>query len=170
MSEIARQANIQASLKQSSTPDVSLELEHIRHYLELADDQSHQLHSYVKGSEGVDISNRIGWLLDDVQNILAKVQDTLYPDDRIATTTTDNSQLLMDLLSSPEPIHFGTLILPTIEQLSQLADPINTAYQYAASQGDDTLCQLLQQIKSQMDDMYPKLIKPGETLPDEINA
>ena len=87
MSEIARQKNIENHPERSSIPDVSMKLEHMRHYLELADEQHNQLHKYVCGTDDVDISNRIGWLLDDLLNILAQVHDTLYPDGRIAITT-----------------------------------------------------------------------------------
>lgn len=85
MSEIARQKNVQTHLERSSVPDVSLELEHIRHYLELADEQHDFLHDYVEDN-GLDISNRMGWLLDDLLNMLAKVQDILYPNDKAVTT------------------------------------------------------------------------------------
>lgn len=86
MSEIARQKNIENHPERSSIPDVSMELEHIRHYLVLVDEQHDFLHDYVEDN-GLDISNRIGWLLDDLLNMLAQVHDTLYPDGRIATTT-----------------------------------------------------------------------------------
>lgn len=68
-------------------PDVSLKLEHMRHYLVLADVQHGQLHGRAHDEESVDISNRLGWLLADVFNMLVDVQNTLYPDGRIATTT-----------------------------------------------------------------------------------
>jgi len=70
-------------------------------------------------------------------------------------------------ISKPEPIHIGTLILPTIDQLCQLAGLIDTAAQYAAGHGDETLYQMLQQIKSQMDDLHPRFIESGEAQPDK---
>lgn len=77
----------------------------------------------------------------------------------------DERQQIIDLCSGlvpPEPIHYGTLVLPAIEQLSHLSDSIDTAYQYAAGHADENLCQMLQQIRSQMDALYPRLIEPGE--------
>lgn len=85
MSEIARQKNIQTHLERSSATDVSMKLERIRHYLVLADEQHDFLHDYVEDN-GTDISNRIGWLLDDLLNMLAEVQDILYPNDKAVTT------------------------------------------------------------------------------------
>lgn len=70
-------------------------------------------------------------------------------------------------ISKPEPIHIGTLILPTINQLSKLAGSIEAAAQYAAGHSDETLCQMLQQIKSQMDDLHPRFIESGEDQPTE---
>ncbi|SJZ35847.1 hypothetical protein SAMN02745119_00225 [Trichlorobacter thiogenes] len=69
-------------------------------------------------------------------------------------------------ISKPEPIHFGTLILPSINQLSQLADSIDAANQYAAGHGDETLCQMLKQIQCQMDGLYPRLIEPETPAPE----
>jgi len=90
MSEIARQKNIENHLERQAAPDVSMKLERIRHYLVLVDEQHDFLHDYVEDN-GLDISNRIGWLLDDLLNMLAQVQDTLYPDGWIATTTTQGA-------------------------------------------------------------------------------
>lgn len=72
-------------------PDVSLKLEHMRHYLVLADVQHGQLHGCAHDEESVDISNRLGWLLADVFNMLVEVQNTLYPDGKLATTTTQGA-------------------------------------------------------------------------------
>ncbi|SJZ35876.1 hypothetical protein SAMN02745119_00226 [Trichlorobacter thiogenes] len=69
-------------------PDVSLKLEHMRHYLVLADEQHGQLHGRAYDEESVEVSNRLGWLLDDVLNMLVEVQNTLYPNDRIAPVAT----------------------------------------------------------------------------------
>jgi|GEM_PF-4440945 molecular chaperone GrpE (heat shock protein) len=70
-------------------------------------------------------------------------------------------------ISKKEPIHIGTLILPTITQILRLADSISAANQYAADHGDETLRQMLQQIKSQMDDLHPRFIESGEDQPTE---
>lgn len=68
-------------------PDVSLGLEHIRHYLLLADEQQERLHGQLRDKDNIEVSNRLGWLLDDVQSILADVQATLYPNDKQPITT-----------------------------------------------------------------------------------
>jgi hypothetical protein len=65
-------------------PDVSMTLEHIRHYLVLTEEQSNKLHVLIEDEETKDISNRIGWLLDDALKMLKEAHDTLYPDGSIA--------------------------------------------------------------------------------------
>lgn len=93
------------------------------------------------------------------QDCMQRVADAVA---NINQTSADNTQLLRDLLSSPEPIHFGTLIFPTIKQFNQMSDLIDATCLYAAGHGDETLCQMLQQIRSQMDALHPRLIEPGE--------
>ncbi len=127
-------------------PDVSMKLEHIRHYLALADVQHGQLHGLAHDEESVDISDRLGWLLADVFNMLVEVQNTLYPDGRTATAHTTGQisashearmqQLVDDVanVSKPEPIYFGTLdlnkLIPDISlNLSHLRALLSSAYQ-----------------------------------------
>lgn len=74
------------SANRITIPNVSLKLEHIRHYLVLTNEQSNNLSVLIEDDDAKDISNRIGWLLDDLLNMLAKVQDTLYPNDKTVTT------------------------------------------------------------------------------------
>lgn len=70
-----------------TVPDVSLGLEHIRHYLVLADQQHEQLHGQLRDKANIDVSNRLGWLLSDLQDMVEEVQATLYPADQQAADT-----------------------------------------------------------------------------------
>lgn len=62
-------------------PDVSLKLEHIRHYMLLANQQHEQLHGQLRDNNNIDVSNRLGWLLDDLMDLVEEVQATIYPAD-----------------------------------------------------------------------------------------
>jgi hypothetical protein len=73
--------------ERSATPDVSLGLEHIHHYLVLADQQHEQLHGQLRDKANIDVSNRLGWLLSDLQDMVEEVQATLYPADQQAADT-----------------------------------------------------------------------------------
>jgi len=92
-----------------------------------------------------------------------------WPESLEADSRRRTQQMIDDAanISKKEPIHIGTLILPTITQILRLADSISAANQYAADHGDETLRQMLQQIKSQMDDLHPRFIESGEDQPTE---
>jgi hypothetical protein len=106
-----------------------------------------------------------------LQTITDRIATTAQQDcmqrvaDAVANSTqpsTDNTQLLMDLLSNPEPVHFGTLIFPTIKQFNQMSDLIDEICLYAADRADTQLCQMLLQLQCQMDALQPRLIEPEE--------
>ncbi len=98
------------------------------------------------------------------QDCLQRVADAVA---NITQSSTDNTQLLSDLLSSPEPIHFGTLIFPSINQFDRMSDLIDEICLYAADHTDTQLCQMLLQLQCQMDALHPRLIDPGEAQPTE---
>jgi uncharacterized protein YhhL (DUF1145 family) len=61
-------------------PDVSMALEHARHYLVLAHEQIDVLHGSLKNNQQTEISNRISWLIYDAYKILQMAKNELYPD------------------------------------------------------------------------------------------
>ena len=65
----------------STVSDVSLKLEHVRHYLELIDGQLNYLHTLQRDEVARDLSDRICWLVGDVLILHKDIYLTLYPSD-----------------------------------------------------------------------------------------